>query len=103
MIVRSSFLAGLAATVVAVAAFLALSALQLEGCDRSDGLAAAWGIAVVIDVLSSVVLLIVLVFGRYRGHRRPTMIGWALSLIPKVILASATIAYINTLPSGCGP
>lgn len=100
-VVKTNFLTGLAVTAVASVIFLALSALGLEGCDRSDGLAAAWGIAVVVDIVSSAVLL-VLATRRYRGQGRAVMIGWALSLVPKLVLASAAIIYINALPSGCG-
>ncbi len=99
---RRSWWAGLAAHVVSVAVYIGLSALRLEGCDRADGLAAAWGVAILVDLILSGSLLAVALHKGGKGNRTAVWAGWTLSLAPAVVLAILTMSHINSLPSGCG-
>ncbi|MFC7246542.1 hypothetical protein ACFQO7_29030 [Catellatospora aurea] len=86
--------------VLAALVYGLLSLLRLEGCDRADGLAAGWGLAVLLDLLLGGALLAG-ALRRTNGNRWAMLAGWALTLVPFGMLAAATSSYIANLPSGC--
>jgi hypothetical protein len=93
--------AGLAVHFVTCVVFGVLASLRLEGCDTADGLAGAWGLALVLELVLGLVLAAVELI-RHRGRRSRLVLGWSLSYLPLVLLAAVAIQAINRLPSGCG-
>ena len=92
--------AGLAVHAAACALFAGLAFANLEGCDRGDGLAAAWGYAVFADLITTAAVL-TWTLRRAAGRSRLVLAGWALSFVPAILVASVSLTYINSLPSGC--
>lgn len=86
--------------VLAALVYAGLSLLRLEGCDRADGLAAGWALAVLLDLLLGGVLLAG-ALRRTDGNRWAVLAGWALSLVPFAVLAGTTTSYLAGLPIGC--
>ncbi|WP_166384527.1 hypothetical protein [Catellatospora methionotrophica] len=86
--------------VLALLVYGTLSLLRLEGCDRADGLAAGWALAVLLDLLLGGILLAG-ALRRTDGRRWAVLAGWALSLVPFAALAGVGMNYLATLPGGC--
>ncbi|GAA1379913.1 hypothetical protein [Catellatospora chokoriensis] len=86
--------------VLAALVYAGVSLLRLEGCDRADGLAAGWALAVLLDLLLGGVLLAG-ALRRTDGNRWAVLAGWALSLVPFAALAGTAISYLALLPGGC--
>ncbi|MFD0598161.1 hypothetical protein ACFQZ4_42735 [Catellatospora coxensis] len=86
--------------VLAALVYGGLSLLRLEGCDRADGLAAGWALAVLLDLLLGGVLLAG-ALRRTNGNRWAVLAGWALTLVPFGVLVRIVMLYIANLPSGC--
>lgn len=86
--------------VLAALVYGVLSLLRLEGCDRADGLAAGWALAVLLDLLLGGILLVG-ALRRADGRRWAVLAGWALSLVPFAALAGTAISYLASLPGGC--
>jgi hypothetical protein len=95
----ANLLAGLAVHGVASLVFAVVSAVNLEGCDRSDGLAAALAIAVAADLILAPTTFLILRRGGQANHR--AWAGWALSFIPVLVAVPITLAYISSLAPGC--
>ncbi|WP_186315969.1 hypothetical protein [Catellatospora sichuanensis] len=97
----ANLMIGVLVHVLAAFVYGLLSLLRLEGCDRADGLAAGWALAVLLDLLLGGVLLAG-ALRRTDGNRWVVLAGWALSLVPFAVLARMAMTYIASLPSGCG-
>jgi hypothetical protein len=78
-------------------AFVLVNMARVEGCDRGDGAAFAWMVAVALDV-AAMTLLVVLWF---RRDGRIPLAPTALVLIPGVTLAVVSLLYVNSLGTGC--
>lgn len=92
---------GMSVHLLAALVYAGLSLLRLEGCDRSDGLAAGWTLAVLIDLLLGGILLALALRRVAGGNRWAVLAGWGLSFVPFVVAAALTMRHINGLPSGC--
>lgn len=92
---------GTSVHLLAALVYAGLSLLRLEGCDRADGLAAGWALAVLIDLMLGGILLALALRGLAGGNRWAVLAGWALSFVPFVVAATVTMRYINSLPNGC--
>ena len=91
---------GLTVHAAACVVFVGLAFTNLESCDRSDSLAAAWGLAVLVDIAVAAVVLIVTLRSA-AGHRSQVLAGWAISFVPAIVVAAVEMAYVTSLPSGC--
>jgi hypothetical protein len=92
---------GTSVHLLAAVAYAGLSLLRLEGCDRSDGLAAGWALAVLIDFMLGAFLLALALRRTAGGNRWAVLAGWGLSFVPFVLAAAATVHYVDGLTSGC--
>ncbi|GAA1646243.1 hypothetical protein ACFQY4_30430 [Catellatospora bangladeshensis] len=92
---------GMSVHLLAAVVYAVLSLLRLEGCDRSDGLAAGWTLAVLIDLMLGGILLAMALRRVAGGSRWAVLAGWAVSFVPFVVAAAVSMRYLNSLPSGC--
>jgi zinc transporter ZupT len=97
---KTNLISGLAVHSVAALTCAIVTAADLEGCDRGDGLAAALALALTVDVVLAGVTLLIM-RGRNRNNRSAALKAWATSSLLAVALLATTIVYLMSLPSGC--
>lgn len=95
------FGAGLAVHALALLVFAVLAVANIEGCDRSDSLGAALGIAASLDILLVILLVGGLLVGLRSRRRWMAGLGCFLSLVPAGVLLVAGEIALNGIPSGC--
>src|SRR4051794_21572893 len=73
---------------------------SMEGCSRGDAVAGGTGIALVIEIVVTG-LIVLWVFSRHRDAWRPVLTGWALSYPLVIVLAIVAFTYAHSAGSGC--
>ncbi|SCF25720.1 hypothetical protein GA0074696_3839 [Micromonospora purpureochromogenes] len=96
----SGLVTGMLVHTVAGMVFAAIVLLNMEGCDPHDGRVGTLTTAVTVDVLLTGPLLWIVLRANRQGWLA-VLAGWAISIVPALVLLAAAAVHASSLPTGC--